>query len=224
MTNESSIKAPEAGTITALERQQKNRNRISVFIDDVFAFGVHQDILLQHMLYVGLQLEQPAIQEIQQADQLIRAKMSAISYLSYRARTEHEIREKLKRDGFDEPVRNTVIDRLHELSYINDQSFVLNYVRDRLNRKGHGPIRLKADLRKLGISKEQVDEALNEVSDANNILDRALEQARKRIKRLQKETDPYKKRRKLQNFLLRKGHTLDTAREVVERLEQEHPH
>ena len=224
MNNESHTDSVAPGTITSIERQTKNQNRISVFIDDAFAFGAHQDVLLQHMLYVGLHLDQPTIQEIQRADQLIRAKSSAIHFLSYRARTEHEIRDKLKRDGFDLWAIDIVIRRLHELSYIDDTSFVINYVRDRLNRKGHGPIRLKSDLRKLGITHEQVESALEELADSDKIVDKALEQARKRIKRLQRENDPYKKRRKLFNFLLRKGHTMDTAKEVLERLEQEQLH
>lgn len=220
--NTQSLTNPVApGTITSLERQSKNKNRISVFIDDAFAFGIHQDVLLQHMLYVGLELDLPTIQELQYADQLIRAKTAAIHFLSYRARTEHEIRDKLRQKGFELTIIDTVIQRLHELSYIDDDSFVMNYVRDRLNRKGHGPIRLKADLRKLGINQEQVDKALAEVADYARIVDKAHEQARKRIKRLQKEKDPFKKRRKLYDFLLRRGHTVDTVKEVLERIEQE---
>ena len=212
------------GIITSLERQSKNQNRISVFIDNSFAFGVHQDVLLQHMLYVGLRLDQQTIQELQLADQLIRAKSSAISYLSYRARTEFEIREKLKRDGFESTIIEAVILRLHELSYIDDNTFVTNFVKNRLHLKGHGPLRLKSDLRKLGISHEQVEIALNAIADSEGIIDRALEQARKRMKRLQKEENRFKQRRKLYSFLLRKGHTSDTAKEVLERLEQEQQH
>ena len=209
------------GTITSLERQAKNQNRISVFINDAFAFGVHQDVLLQHMLYVGLELDLPTIEELQYADQLVRAKTAAIHFLSYRARTEYEIRDKLRQKGFELSIIDIVIRRLHELSYIDDNSFVMNYVRDRLNRKGHGPVRLKSDLRKLGISQEQVDSALAEVTDTASIVDKAHEQARKRIKRLHKEKDPFKKRRKLYDFLLRRGHTVDTVKEVLERIEQE---
>lgn len=218
MTNES---PPSPGTITSLERQKKNRNRVSVFIDGTFAFGVHQDVLLQHMLYTGLLLDSDTINEIVEADQLIRAKTSAIHYLSYRSRTEYEIRSKLRKDGFNEAIIENVITRLHELSYIDDDTFAVNYVRDRLNRKGHGPLRLKTDLRRLGISPEKVDRVLAKLTDSSRIVDKALEQARKRVKRLSRENDPLKKRRKLYNFLLRKGHTTDTVKEVLERLDQE---
>ena len=221
MTEESPIYTPSPGTITSLERQKKNQNRVSVFIDGTFAFGIHQDVLLQHMLYTGLRIELDTIEQIRQADQLIRAKTAAIHYLSYRARTEHEIRNKLKKDRFSTEIIEIVINRLYELSYIDDETFVRNYVRDRLNRKGHGPIRLKADLRKLGITPEQIDHVLENTTDKNGLFENALEQAKKRNKRLEREHDPLKKRRKLYSFLLRKGHTTDIVKEVLDHLDME---
>lgn len=202
-----------------MEQQKKNPQRVSIFLDEAFAFGVHQDVLLQHHLYTGRMLDEAAIKEIIYDDQLVRAKQTALSYLAHRARTEYEVRDKLKKNQFDELIIERVIERLYELSYLDDDSFTERYIRGRLNKKGHAPLRLKADLRRMGISPEKIDRALQTIADRNSLLDKALEQAQKRSKRLARETDSFAKRRKIYGFLLRKGHTPDVANEVLERLE-----
>ena len=219
MTSEAPENIPLAGTITAIEPQKKDARRISIFLDQKFAFGAHQDILLQHNLFIGRILDETTVQEIIQADQLIRAKFSAISYISHRARTEHEVRQKLRREQFEEDIIDAVISRLYDISYLDDDTFVENFIRSRLHVKGHGPLRLKADLRRLGISTEKIDQALQTIADPRSLFNTALEQARKRSERLRREKDSYTKRRKLYGFLLRKGHTPDIAREVLDRLE-----
>ena len=193
MTKDSQEQTPTPGTITSIERQQKNQHRISIFIDHTFAFGAHQDVLFQHNLYTGRILDAPTIQAILHSDQLIRAKMAAIAFLSHRSRTEHEVREKLHRAHFDDQVIDIVITRLHEISYLDDETFVRNYIKDRLNRKGYGPIRLKADLRRLGISAGNVDEAIQTLTNRDDIFKKALEEAKKRIRKTRERNRSSKK-------------------------------
>lgn len=209
------------GRISGLEFQKKNAKRISVFIDDKFAFGLHQDVLLQHSLHSGMELDEQQIKALLEADALLRAKEAAITYLGHRARSEQEVRTKLKRKGFDEEIIATVVKRLHELSYLNDESFAQNYVRSRFKVKGYGPQRIRSELRRLGIPDALISQTIEDLLPKQDVSERALEEAKKRLKRLRNESDMTKKRRKLFDFLLRRGHTTDVAREVIEQLDLE---
>ncbi len=51
------------GKITAIESQKKNINRVSVYIDNKFGFGLHHDVLLQYGLHSGNDLDEALIQE-----------------------------------------------------------------------------------------------------------------------------------------------------------------
>ncbi len=206
------------GQITGIEMQKKNAKRISIFINDKFAFGIHQDVLLQHALHSGMSLDAEAIKTLVEADALLRAKEAAIMYLGHRSRTEHEVRTKLKGKDFEEGIINQVISRLYELSYLNDEQFASRYTQNRFQYKGYGPQRIRTELRRLGIAPALIEQALEALLPTNEVVDRALVEAEKRLRRLRNEKDHYKKRRKLFDFLVRRGHTSEVAREVIEKL------
>ncbi len=211
----------EPGNITRLQTQRKNNKRVSIFIDGHFAFGIHQDVLLQHNLYSGLFLDAPTIQTLTDADALLRAKEAAMVYLGHRARSVHEVNQKLQQKGFNESVIKIVRDRLLELGYLNDRSFAHQFVKGRFQAKGYGPQRLRSDLYRLGLAPGLIEEVLDEELDNDEILIRAFEQGKKKWKQLRREPDAFKKRKKLFDFLLRRGHTPDVSRQIAELLEKE---
>lgn len=215
----STSKSVKPGKITAIEAQKKNTNRVSVYIEDKFGFGLHHDVLLQYGVHSGQDLDEARIQELQSADALIRAKEVAITYLGHRARTENEVRQKLRGKGYEAEIIDQVIQRLHELSYLDDAHFARSYTKNRFKFKGHGPQRIRADLRRLGIAPPLIEEALTTVMPDDEIVEKAMAEAEKRLKRLRKEPDLSKRRQKLYGFLMRRGHTPDVVREVLEKIE-----
>ncbi|MEM8484605.1 MAG: RecX family transcriptional regulator [Bacteroidota bacterium] len=206
------------GQITGIEMQKKNAKRISIFINDKFAFGLHQDVLLQHALHSGMSLDAAQINMLVEADALLRAKEAAIMYLGHRARTEHEVRTKLRGKAFEEEIIDQVVKRLYELSYLDDEQFASRYTQNRFQYKGYGPQRIRTELRRLGIAPALIEQALEALLPANDVVARAQVEAEKRLRRLRNEKDLYKKRRKLFDFLVRRGHTSEVAREVIEKL------
>jgi regulatory protein len=218
---ESSDQNPKPGAITSLESQKKNPKRISVFIDHAFGLGLHQDVLLQHNLYTGRLLDAETLQVLIHADALLRAKEMALQYLGHRARSSHEVRQKLSQSGFDDGIIDQVTQRLHELGYLDDRSFTRHFVRDRFRARGYGPRRLQADLYRMGIGSNLIEETLQAELQDDDLFTAALEQGRKRWKRLSRESDSLKKRKKLYDYLLRRGHTHETTQQVADQLEKE---
>jgi regulatory protein len=210
-----------AQTITKIARQVKDENRVSVFLDGDFAFGIHQDLLLQFNLYPGRTLSVEEQEAIQAAEQLFAAKANALAYLTYRPRTEQEVRKKLLKQSFDGAIVDKVIERLYELQYLDDGAYARSYARSRLANRGYGPGRVRLELRRRGVAQPLVEQALEEAYADEDPLVMARAQARKRWPRLARESDPYKRRRKLTDFLVRRGFSYETARQVVEELEDE---
>ena len=177
-----------------------------------------RDVLLEHALHTGLHLDDAQVKSLIEADAFVRAKEAAMSYLGYRARSEFEIKKRLAEKGFSENIAVRVIERLRSLAYVNDESFARDFVRDRFRAKGHGPQRLRADLRRAGIKPNLIDQALEECLDGDDLFEAAMALAEKRWSRLASESNPTKKRHKLYSYLLRRGHAPETAREVVARM------
>ena len=84
--------------ITALKVQKKNPNRVSIYLDDEFAFGVSR--IVAAWLQVGQILSDEKIASLQQAENQEAALQRALLLLSYRPHSEAEIRKKLSGAGF----------------------------------------------------------------------------------------------------------------------------
>ncbi|HMB89633.1 MAG TPA: RecX family transcriptional regulator [Rhodothermales bacterium] len=209
------------GKITRLAQQKRKPERVSVFVNGDFAFGVHMDLVLEHGLYKGLDLDVPTQLEIIAADRTRAANEVALTYLSYKARTEQEVRRKLARKDFDDTVADRTVARLHELGYLDDAAYAHSYVEGRFRNRGYGPQRLRRDLQKRGVAARHIDAALEAMLEEDDVLDAARGHAEKRWPRLAREPDPYKRRQKLTNYLRRRGFAYETIRRVVEEIAQQ---
>ena len=206
----------EAGEITELAVQKNDRNRVSVFIDDTFAFGVHKDLVLEHQLHTGRALSADEQRALVEADRLVKAKQRAMNYLAHKPRTETEVRRKLQRDDLPPGVIDQVIERLYELSYLDDQEYAYEYVRRRFASKGYGPVRIRSELQERGVERHLVEAALDAELVAEDVTTAARAVAQKRWARLDDDEDPRKRRNKLYGYLKRRGYTYDTIRTVID--------
>ncbi|HYN36337.1 MAG TPA: regulatory protein RecX [Actinomycetota bacterium] len=79
-------------------------------------------------------------------------------FLTLKARTEHEVRDKLTGAGFDSEVVDRVLDRLIEMKLVDDVDFARSWVKERMRKKGSGPQVLVAELETKGIDRVVIDE------------------------------------------------------------------
>lgn len=217
MTEERTDKL-EHGTVTRVSPQRRNGDRVSVYIDDEFAFGLYQETALRHGVSRGIYLSISEQEKILADDQLIIARVTALRYLGERARTTYEVRQKLKKKGFQEEVIEPVLQRMDELGYLDDSGYTAAFIQGRLASKGYGPLRIRQDLQRRGIAAPVVDAALNRLISTEQALDNAVRQAEKRWALLQKERDVRKRRKKLYDYLLRRGYDFDTVRAALDRV------
>lgn len=208
------------GTITALEQQTNDTSRVSVFLDGEFAFGVHQDLVVKHGLRVGRTLTPEEQQEVERDDQYVRAKQRALDYLAHKPRTEEEVRRKLRRQDAPDSVIEDVVARLHELSYLDDESYAEDYVRNRFASKKYGPVRIRRELVERGVDRHTAETAVDDLFAEKDVQAAAREHAEKRWGRLADE-EPRRRRQKLYRYLRRRGFTSGTINPLLDALERE---
>ena len=86
--------------------------------------------------------------------------MTAVSLLARRDFASGELRQKLGSQGYDAAVAATVVAELTEERMLDDARYAENYVAYHVGR-GHGPLRIGADLRSLGVPATLVEAALD---------------------------------------------------------------
>lgn len=208
------------GTITSLEPQVNNDQRVSVYLDGEFAFGVHEDIVVKHGLREGDVLTEEQRAEIERDEQYVTAKQAAFDYLAHKARTEEEVRRKLREKDVSTVVTDEVIARLEELEYLDDEAYARDYVRNRFSNKKYGPIRIRRELLKRGIDRHLAETAVDELVAERDMKAAAWTHAEKRWPGLVGEDDPRRRKQKMYRYLRRRGFTSDTIYSILDRLER----
>ena len=148
--------------ITKISTQKKTDDRYNIYLDEKFAFGVDEEVLIRFDLRKGKELTEQEITQIQYEDEIRKALNSAINYLSFRMRSKLEIHNHLKKKDWEEPVINEVLNKLTELRYVDNLEFSLAYVRTQVNGAKKGPTVIVRELKQKGISAEHIETAMKE--------------------------------------------------------------
>ncbi|MCK5653670.1 MAG: RecX family transcriptional regulator [Dehalococcoidia bacterium] len=202
-------------TITDIETQKRGRERVSIFLDGRFAFSVGRGVVEEHGLHPGQVLSDSRVEELAVADLFGKCLNAALRLLSYRPRSEAEIRTRLSRRFNGETIEGVIL-QLRERQMIDDVAFAAFWREARDFFSPRGRRLLKVELRNKGIDRELIDKVLNGIDDEES----AYRAAQKRGRTLAKE-DYETFRRKLGAFLRRRGFSYEVANRTTERLWQE---
>lgn len=197
--------------VTALEIQQKNKERVNVYLDGEFAFGL--DIMLAAGLRKGQQLTDDEIEVLRDDDAVNRAVNQAVRFLSYRPRSTSEVRQNLAEKKIPEAVIAAAVDRLNALGYLDDGAFARFWVENRNTFKPLSARALRYELRQKGVADTDIDLALSDL----DTFDAAYRAAQSQVRR-QRQKTRQEFRNKLGAFLQRRGFDYETIRQVVEQL------
>jgi len=201
------------GKITALEVQKRNKERVNVYIDGEFAFGLN--MMDAAALRKGQILTPVEVTRLQHGDAVVKAVDAAANFLSYRPRSTTEVRRNLTKK-YDPEVVEAAMQRLVDLNYLDDRAFARFWVENRITFKPRSPMALSLELRQKGVPDDIIREATADV----DVDEAAYQAAKKRLRRHRGGTFADFER-KLGGFLQRRGFRYDTIREVLNRLQNE---
>jgi regulatory protein len=112
------------------------------------------------------------------AEQRVNAHEAALRLLSHRARSESEMRTRLKMRGFEPGAVDDEIERLRSAGLLNDAAFAHAWVEDRKRLAPRGRRMLRYELLGRGIDPKSVDLATDSIDDESTALALARERAR----------------------------------------------
>ncbi|GMK42262.1 regulatory protein RecX [Paenibacillus sp. CCS19] len=201
-------------TITSVEQDAKQHRRYHIYMNNGSEplLSVHEDLLIRHRLFKSLELTEAAIKNIQAEDNQYKAYAMAINYLGFRPRTSKEIERYLQRKEIEPEPIAYAIERLEQERLIDDEDYARRFAESRLRSGGKGRLMIKQELQMRGVDKQTADAASRD-------LGREAEQAvadQAAVKKWRSMTgEIYDKRRKLAQFLLRRGFPMDVAMQAV---------
>ena len=200
-----------AGTITALKLQSRSKNRINVYLDEQFAFGLSK--ALANELAVGKWLSDQEIQKLLRLETEHKLYQKALRLIALRPRSEAELRKAFQKKNKSLTTQDSVLKKLSEVGLLDDRSFAENWVENRLTFRPRGKRALRSELFQKGISTEIIEETLDQV-DEEQAAWSAAEKGARRYQSL--EYQEFKQ--KLFGYLSRRGFSYNMIHEVIDRV------
>lgn len=212
--DETTAQAPRAGQITALRPTKRDPDRIAVDLDGSFAFALPAQLVVDERLDIGDTLDADRVSGLLASDQASRATEAALVFLAYRPRSEKEVRDRLRRAGYEQDAIEHTISRLHEWRYLDDADFARRWVENRTAHRPRGKRLLQQELRHKGIDSETVREVIDDADLDETGAAEAL--ARRRLPAYAGD-DLVAVRRRLGAYLARRGYGYDVVRIALDR-------
>lgn len=200
-------------TITALKQQQRNEQRISVFIDGAFAFGLPEPVARD--LLLGQELSAESIAELQRQADIHAALEHAYRLLANRPRSSAEIRRALQKKAYAPETIDAILTQLHTKNYLDDRAFADYWVEQRNTFRPRSQLALRHELGQKGVAREIIEAALENVEEE----EAARTVAGKRLAKWANLTE-HEFRTKVWRFLQGRGFGFDVIRTVTDELWQ----
>ncbi|MBI9012752.1 MAG: RecX family transcriptional regulator [Clostridiales bacterium] len=206
--------------ITKIEIQKKNKNRYSLYMDDVFKCGVHEDVIVYLGLHVNQEISDEMYNDILLKEVVAKAKADAIKFISYRMRSVFDVKEKLKTLECGPDVISQVLDFLEEHNLVNDFEFTKAFIHDKSSISRHSMSKISYELKKKGISSDIINKAKTYYSELGEDFDyeNAKVLSLKKYKQLvvKNKYNEYEIRQKVYQYLSQKGFNIYLVKEALE--------
>jgi regulatory protein len=204
------------GKITALKTNKRTDKQVNLYLDGKFAVKLDTELAVKKGLKVGEEITDGRIKELTEDVGLARGLNLAYRFLSYRPRSEAEMKDRLHRRGFEDSKIEIIINKLKEQNLLDDTAFAQFWKENRDTFRPRSQRLTRLELKKKGVA----DEIIKEVTDDSDDMQSAYQAALHKAQHLPNQ-DYEVFRRRLGDYLKRRGFGYTVISQTVKRLWQE---
>ena len=184
--------------IERIERSKHKQERVLVYLEGGDLLRVTESELLHFGLYQGLDISPEAVVELKKCGARSETRVRAANMISARPLSKKELTRRLVRRGAEEDDAGAAAEYLEEIGALDDAAYAAMLVRH-YSAQGWGPARIRDELYRRGVPREEWDAALTAAPDAQETLARVIAS---RVKEKALDERAYKR---LSDALLRRG-------------------
>jgi len=197
-----------------LKASSRRKGRVQVYLDGKYAFSLAG--VLGARLRLGQELPDLEVEALKQDEAVEEAYQKALGLIGRRPRAERELRLRFGRSRLPSAIQDAVIDRLRDAGLVDDAGFAEAWVENRSAFRPRSARMLRYELRQRGVPRPAIEAALEGFDEDAAAVD-AAEKASHRFSQLS-EMDF---KRRMSQYLARRGFDHATTSPVVERLWRE---
>jgi regulatory protein len=198
-------------TITRIA-QQKDKNRVNIYLDGKFGFGIDLDNFVILKLKIGQELNDVELQEILKAGEFQKTLDKVLRWATVRPRSIKEVKDYFKIKKVPESLWDDLIAKLIDFGLLNDEEFAKWWVESRQEFSPKSKRVLIQELKLKGITSDIISKVLESTDlDEETTAKNFLKKRELHWKAIPKET----RQQKMLIFLVGKGFSFDLAQKAV---------
>jgi regulatory protein len=197
--------------ITAIKQQVKRADRYSIYVDGKYSFSLGENEFLKLGLHSGQEITDEELASYKGESDYGKWFDKVLNLLSYRLRSEWELRDYLRRKNAPEEHVEKILNKLSINGYVNDEQFAKRWVENRRLMKATSRRKLMMELKQKRIPNDIIDKVLADDKDQVNereVLKELIEKKRQR----------YPDHLKLMQYLARQGYNYDDIKSALSEL------
>jgi len=214
-------------------KKQKVRPRVNIYLDGKFGFSLNLEDYLKLGLKKDQEIDLNTIPHILNQDQQKKLFDSALNFLSFRPRSEKEIRDKLwailkksristSQESLSDKVHKLIdetVASLKKMGQVDDLQFTLWWIEQRQKFRPKGRMALANELSSKGIKKEIIDEAFSRGLEEDDLA-LASKLIDKKKTSFEKLAD-FERKKKVASYLARRGFSWEVINQVLTLIKEE---
>lgn len=205
--------------VTAVTPSPRREGRFDILVDGKSVGTLSLEAIERLQLHVGTEYGERLAGSVAMEAARLRTFDRALDMLAFRGRATRELRIALLRKGEEAANVDHALERLTAMGLLDDASYARQYAHAKIVGPGFSRRRLQAELAKRGVARDVADDAIADALadddvDSDAILERV---ATRKLRSLEKEDAPTRRRR-LYEFLARRGYDSDDIRRLMDRM------
>ena len=143
---------------------KKSKGNTYILYFDSTSITLYDDIITKYELIRKKEISDEELESIEKENHKLAAYYKALAYINIKVRSEKEVKEYLKKQGFLEQTISYTIQILKEKKYIDESRYIELYIEDSIRLKLDGPEKIKRNLVQLGLPNEKIENYLQEIN------------------------------------------------------------
>lgn len=206
------------GKITSIDPQKKRRGRYSIFIDGEFLIGLSETVLTEFKLQTGHHLDRSKYRKIKRSEDQRVGRDFFLKLLGQRDHTRKELLQKAFNKRINRELSEKILDEFEEKGWIDHRAFARNFIQDKFRLNQWGPRKIAAALQQKGVDSSLAEELIQKYFESVELLEVFLNQVDKKSYKFKRETNTLRRRKKVFDYLYRKGYYSQQILKHMDRL------
>ena len=198
-------------TITSIKKQ-KSFNRVNVYLDGKFGFGIDLDSFVKLNLRVEQELTEAEVGQVVKKAGFQKTYEKILKYSTLRPRSKKELTDWLKRKKIHRSIYTKLFNRLKRLELIDDYKFAQWWVSQRIQFRGKSTLEITQELHQKGIDRNIIKKILGESNiNEDKIIVKLINKNKWRWSKYDKDL----RKKKMRDYLMRRGFKWDAVKKFI---------